>query len=119
MICTLTAVSPSHRSVKSVSADWSNLKNPVVALNIAFICLALVGFAYYIAGVNSMASGEYRISSERAKIAKLTEAQSTLISEKSLTENPVSALIFAQAQNMTEAKDIVYVFENSNVALQR
>ncbi len=52
-------------------------------------------------------------------ITKLTEAQSSLTAEKSATEDPVAAAAFAQAQHMTEAKDIVYVFENNNVALQK
>ena len=83
------------------------------------VCLAVVGFAYYIVGVNAVTSGEYNISAERTMITKLTEAQSSLTAEKSATEDPVAAAAFAQAQHMTEAKDIVYVFENNNVALQK
>lgn len=74
---------------------------------------------YYIAGVNAVTAGKYRISTERSKIVQLTEAQSSLIVNKSNTENPVMAGVFARSQNMTEAKDIVYIFENSDVALQR
>lgn len=118
MIYPVTAVSPSNRSV-SRSFDWSAFSNPIVALNLFLICLAVVGFAYYVAGANAVASGEYHISAERTKIAKLTEAQSSLTTEKSATENPVAAMAFAQAQHMAEAKDIVYVFENNSVAIQR
>ena len=88
-------------------------------INGLLICFAVIGFAYYIAGVNAVASGGYHLSAERAKIARLTEAQSLLTMEKSVTEDPVSATVFAQSQHMTEAKDIVYVFENNNVALQK
>lgn len=114
----MTAVSsPSH--IQRHFFDWSALSNSTVTLNIILICLAAAGLAYYIAGVNAVASGEYHISTERAKISKLTEAQSLLTVEKSTTENPVAAMAFAQAQHMTEAKDIVYVFENNNIALQK
>ncbi len=118
MICLVTAVSSPSR-VQHYSFDWSVFSNPVVSLNLVLICLAAVGFAYYIAGVNAVTSGKYRISTERTKIIQLTEAQGLLIAEKSATEDPITATIFAQAKHMTEAKDIVYVFENNNVALRR
>ena len=114
----MTAVSPSNRSTPK-SFDWSVLSNLVVSINAVLICLVVVGFGYYIAGVNAVASSEYHISAERTKIAKLTEAQSSLTAEKSVTEDPVAATVFAQAQHMVEAKDIVYVFENNSVALQK
>ena len=118
MICSVTAVSPSNR-VQRHLFDWSVILSPVVILNLVLICLSGVAFAYYIAGVNAVASEEYHISAERNKIAKLIEAQSLLAAEKSATENPVAAATFAQAQKMTEAKDIIYVFENNNVALRQ
>ncbi|MEK7138461.1 MAG: hypothetical protein AAB787_03050 [Patescibacteria group bacterium] len=114
----MTAFSSSNRSTYK-PFDWSILSNPVVAINIIFICLLVAGFAYYIAEVNAVASGRYYISAQRVEISKLTETQSLLSAEKSETENPVSATIFAQSQHMIEAKDIVYVFENNNVALRR
>lgn len=114
----MTAVSLSNRSVHK-SFDWSVFYNPIIAINMVLICLLAGGFAYYIAGVNAVASGEYNISAKRTKIAKLAESQSLLTAEKSATEDPVAAMAFAQAQHMTEAKDIVYVFENNNVALRK
>ena len=118
MICSVTAVSsPSH--VQRHSFDWSALLNPLVFLNVFLICLTVVGFAYYIAGINAVTSSEYNISAIRTKISKLTEAQSLLTAEKSATENPAITTAFARAQLMVEAKDVVYVFENNNVALQK
>jgi hypothetical protein len=114
----LTSVSSASR-VQRHSFDWSGFSNPVVALNLVLICLAVVIFAYYIAGVNAITSGKYRISTERTKIAQLTEVQGLLTIEKSATEDLVIATVFAQTKNMTEAKDIIYVFENNNVALQK
>ncbi len=74
---------------------------------------------YYIASANAVTSREYNISAVRTKIAKLIEIQSLLTVQKSATEDPISAAAFAKAQQMVEAKDIVYVFENNNVALQK
>ncbi|OGM97776.1 MAG: hypothetical protein A2735_01300 [Candidatus Yanofskybacteria bacterium RIFCSPHIGHO2_01_FULL_41_21] len=114
----MTAVSsPSH--VQRYLFDWSVFSNPVVVLNIVLICLAVVTFSYYIAGVNAVTSGKYRVSTERNKIIQLTETQSMLTLEKSTTEDPVAAMAFAKDKHLVEAKDIVYVFENNNVALQR
>ncbi len=118
MICLVTAVSsPSH--VQHYSFDWSVFSNPVVVFNIVLICLAVVTFSYYIAGINAVTSGKYRISTERNKIVQLTETQSLLTVEKSTTEDPVAAMAFAKAKHLVEAKDIIYVFENNNVALER
>lgn len=114
----VTAVTPSNRSVPR-SFDWSVLSNPIVVLNLILISLCVSGFLYFIAGTNAVASSEYNISSERSAIAKLTEVQSSLTAKKSAMENPLAAAAFAQAQHMAEAKDIVYVFENNNVALQK
>jgi len=114
----VTAVSSLDRTQRH-SFDWSVFSNPVVIINVTLICFLVVGFTYYIAGVNAVASGEYSISVERAKIAKLTESQSFLTIEKSATEDPTAAMAFAQAQHLVEAKDIVYVFENNDVALQK
>ena len=52
-------------------------------------------------------------------MARLSEYQGTLSAEKTATGNPQAAALFARANNMVEAKDIVYVFENGNVALRR
>jgi cell division protein FtsB len=114
----VTAISPSNRSARQSFAR-PDFSNPIVAVNIILACLVLGGFAYYVAGANAVASTEYHISAERAQIAKLTQDQSSLTAEKSATEDPASAAAFAQAQHMVEAKDIVYVFENDNVALQK
>jgi hypothetical protein len=114
----VTAVTPSNRPVSSV-VSWSAFLSPIAIFNLTLICFLVAGFAYYIAGVNAVASGEYNIASHRIQVAKLMEAQSSLVLEKSATENPLAALSFAQAKNMTEAKDAIYIFENNNVALQR
>jgi hypothetical protein len=75
--------------------------------------------AYYLTGANAVASSEYQTSALRSRIAHLNDEQSTLTAEKSATEDPASALAFAQARHMVEAKDILYVFESGNVALRR
>ena len=85
MICPVTAVSSLGRTRRH-SFDWSVLLNRVVIFNMILVCLSVVGFAYYIAGVNAVASGEYNISIERTKIIKLTESQGLLTAKKSATE---------------------------------
>ena len=66
-----------------------------------------------------MASSEYHAASLRNQIAHLNDQQSTLTAEKSATEDPAAAQAYAQTQGMVQAKDILYVFENGNVALTR
>ena len=83
------------------------------------MCMSLLCLAYYLTGANAVASNEYHVSSLRNRIAHLNDKQSTLTAEKSATEDPASAQAYAQAQHMVQAKDILYVFENGNVALTR
>lgn len=78
-----------------------------------------MGLAYFVSGANSIASQEYNVLSLRSQIARLNEQQSALTAEKTATEDPEAAAIYAQNRNMVEAKDIFYVFENGSVALQR
>lgn len=111
----MSAVSSSVRS----SQEFSAFLSPIVILNILLVCLCATGLGYYIAFVNSNASSQYRISSLRSQVAHLSENQSALSAEKSAVENPISAGVFAQSRRMVEAKDILYVFENGKVALQR
>ncbi len=97
----------------------SNNSSAVLILNIVLLGLCAAGLAYYISGSNSVASADYRVSSLRNEISRLNEEQSRLTADKSAAENPAAAAAFAQAQGMVSAQDIVYVFENGNVALQK
>jgi len=114
----VTLDSQSIRARKQ-STDWSTILNSNSLLNLALILFVVFGFAYYIAGVNAVTSGKYDVSDQRSKITSLIESQGLLSARKSTTEDPVAAMNFAQAQNMVEAKDIVYVFENNNVAIRQ
>jgi hypothetical protein len=109
------------QSVRQAQLPFDQVKSlgRVAVSNIALICLCAGALVYYVAGVNSLASGGYYISALRSQISQLTQIYSLLTAEKSATENPVSATAFAQAQHMIEAKDILYVFESNNVALQK
>ncbi|MEK9157783.1 MAG: hypothetical protein AAB638_01205 [Patescibacteria group bacterium] len=101
------------------SSDYSTFLNPVVVFNIFLVCLCGLGLVFYVASANGNTADNYRISSLRSQMSKLAEKQGSLSVEKTATENPISAGLFAKSKNMVEAKDIIYVFENSNVALQR
>lgn len=110
----MKSVQPAVRPVASVA-----FFSPISILNILLLGLVIAGLAYYVSGANSLASAEYRISSLRNKISHLNEEQSRLAAEKSAAEDPAAAAEFAQAQHMVSAQEIVYVFENGNVALHR
>ncbi|OGN06556.1 MAG: hypothetical protein A2669_02845 [Candidatus Yanofskybacteria bacterium RIFCSPHIGHO2_01_FULL_48_25b] len=91
----------------------------LAAFNILLLLLCLGSLFYYISGSNAAAADEYRLSALRQEIIRLTEERGILESDKSSMENPAAAALFARHQQMVEAKDIVYVFENNNVALQK
>ena len=104
--------------IKSKSSFLTNFTLASV-LNILLIAVCACGLAYYLTSANQAASAEYKVTSLRTKISRLNEEQAVLMFSKSITEDPDKALQYAHEQNMTEAKDIVYVFENNNVALHR
>lgn len=88
-------------------------------MNVLLLCMSVACLGYYLVGANAVASSEYHASALRSQIARLNDQQSTLTAEKAATEDPASALSYAQSQHMVDAKDILYVFENGNVALRR
>ncbi len=74
---------------------------------------------YYILWANGLTAENYRIGMLRDQLNRLTETNGSLQAQKSLTEDPVAALQFAQDQHMVQASNISYVFESGNVALQK
>lgn len=89
----------------------------VVTLNILLLVLCGGGLGFYLIDANAATAEQYHILALRNQIAHLNEERDALTLEKSATENPAAAEAFAQNQRMVEAKDIIYVFENGNVAL--
>lgn len=83
--------------------------------------LLTLGFlmVYYVIQANIVAASYYKINSLSQKLESLNEVHSSLAAQKSSMEDPARILNFALNQNMVEAKDAIYLFENGNVALQR
>lgn len=73
---------------------------------------------YYVVQANIIAASNYKISSLNQRLESLNEVRSSLAAQKSSVEDPARILDFALSQNMVEAKNIVYLFENGNVALR-
>ena len=88
-------------------------------LNGMLLILCMTAVLYYVLCSNSLAITNYQVSTLRGELTHLTEMNSALESQKSAMENPVAALEYAQRQQMVEAKNISYVFESGNVALQK
>ena len=93
--------------------------NITQAINIFLISLCGAIVLSYVLWANGLAASNYQISALRDDLARLTEVNSSLLAEKSATENPKAAMRFAQEQNMVPASNTSYIFENGNVALRQ
>ena len=94
-------------------------KDVVLWVNIALIGMATLLFFYYVMTANSIASKSYRTQVLMDKVEVLSEANSLLMSQKLTLDTPDKISEFAQSQQLVEAKNISYIFEKKNVALQR
>ena len=91
----------------------------VLWVNIALIGIASLLLFYYVMMANSIASKSYNTQVLQNKIEKLSEVNSQLMSQKLTMDTPAKLLEFANSQQLVEAKNISYIFERKNVALQR
>lgn len=84
------------------------------------IILLVVGLLmiYYVVQANIIAANNYKISALNQKLESLNEIRSSLASQKSSMEDPARVLNFALSQNMVEAKNAAYLFEDGEVALR-
>ncbi len=73
---------------------------------------------YYVVQANIIAASNYKVSLLNQKLESLNEVRSSLAAQKSSIEDPARVLDFALSQNMVEAKNATYLFENGNVALR-
>ncbi len=85
-------------------------------INISLIGMVSLLIFYYVMMANSIAAKNYRVQTLRNQLETLAEANSSLMSKKISLESPMALLEFARAQSLVEAKNIVYIFENKNVA---
>lgn len=91
-------------------------KDMVLWVNFALIGVVALLFFYYVMMANSIASKNYQIQTLRDKMGVLSEASGLLMAEKLILESPTALFEFAKSSNLVEARNILYIFENRNVA---
>ncbi len=96
----------------------SNYISPIFIFNVILSLIAGLLIIYYVVQANIIAASNYKISLLNQKLESLNEVRSSLATQKSSMEDPVRVLDFALSQNMVEAKSVIYLFENGNVALR-
>lgn len=104
-----------HAPVKQLS---HNPISTIFVINTIILLIAGLLMIYYVVQANIIAASNYKISMLNQKLESLNEIRSSLASQKSSMEDLARIFNFALSQNMVEAKNAVYVFENGNVALR-
>ena len=112
-------VSPVRSREGSQRASASNGISTVFILNVIISLVAGLLIIYYVVQANIIAADNYKINLLNEKLDSLNGVRSSLAAQKSSMEDPARIRDFAVSQNMVEAKNTVYLFENGNVALQR
>lgn len=100
-----------HKQVNTIQE-----KDVFLWVNIALFGVVGLLLFYYVMVANSVASKNYRVQNLRSKLEALAEINGVLMSKKIISESPIALLEFARSQNLVEAKNILYIFENKNVA---
>ncbi len=95
-----------------------NPVSTVFILNVVISLIAGLLIIYYVVQANIIAADNYKINLLNEKIDSLNGVRSSLAAQKLSMEDPARILDFAVSQNMVEAKNTVYLFENGNVALK-
>ena len=88
----------------------------VLWVNTSMVGVVVLLLLYYVLMANSITETNYRIQTLQDKVLTLTEVNSVLMSQKISKENPVVLIQFAKANNLVEARNITYIFQNKNVA---
>ena len=88
----------------------------VLWANIILFGVVLLFFFYYIMTANSITAKSYKIRTLRDKVEALSETNSALMSKKIAVESQANLIKLAKDQSLVEARSIVYIFENKNVA---
>ncbi len=88
----------------------------VLWVNIMLFGVATLLLFYYVMMANSVTAKNYRVQTLQKKLETLTEANSLLISKKLVLESPSALLEFARSSGLVKAGNVLYIFENKNVA---
>ena len=102
-----------HASTKELN---HNSISTVFIINTIILLIVGLLMIYYVVQANIIAAGNYKISMLNQKLESLNGVRSSLAVQKSSMEDPARVLDFALNQNMVEAKNAVYLFENPDVA---
>jgi len=108
------AVPTGRQEVKELS---HNSVSTVFLVNTIILLIAGLLMIYYVVQANIIAASNYKINLLNQKLESLNEVRSNLAAQKSSMEEPAKVFEFALSQNMVEAKNVAYLFENGNVAL--
>ena len=103
-----------HAQVKELK---HNPISTVFIVNTVILLIAGLLMVYYVVQANVIAASNYKTSSLNQKLESLNETRSSLAAQKTSMEDSAKVLDFALSQNMVEAKNVVYLFENGDVAL--
>lgn len=87
--------------------------------NIGILAVVAVLFLFYVIGTNEIVANNYKAQLLNDKLSVLNETTANLILKKNSFDNSARVLEFAQGHSMVEAKNITYLFENREVAIQR
>lgn len=93
--------------------------NKIMSANVALAVLISLLLVYYVVTANSITAWNYKIQKINQNIVSLGETGSALAAQQSSLEDTGLLADFAKNNNMTEAQNIVYLFESKNVALRQ
>ncbi|HEY4474722.1 MAG TPA: hypothetical protein VJC06_02265 [Candidatus Paceibacterota bacterium] len=108
-------ITTSHRAVKELNNN--SISTIFIVNTIALLIVGLL-IIYYVVQANIIAASSYNINLLSQKLESLNDIKSSLVVQKSAKEDLVKVLDFALSQNMVEAKNAIYFFENPDVALR-
>ena len=91
----------------------------VFMFNVFLAAAAAVLLVFYIVHINGISADTYRLSQLNGRLAALNEATSTLTAGVPAVQDPSLLVEFAAGHNLVPAGDIVHLFENGAVALNR
>lgn len=93
--------------------------NPILVSNVILLGIFGLLLSFYIIQANMIADNKYQIKVLNEKLTSLNEVRTSLAVQRSDIEDPFKLMEFARAKGMVQAKNVTYIFENGNVALQR
>lgn len=85
-------------------------------VNITLFGVIILLIFYYVMMANSVTAKSYKVQTLREKLEVLSESNGVLISKKLVMESPSTLLEFARSVSLERAGNILYIFENKDVA---